>query len=136
MIVVDTNIIAYFVINGMQTSSAQKVFDADPDWSAPQLWKSEMRNVLSLHIWQKLMTLDEALIAINKAEEVIAGREYDVDSHRVIELANASGCSAYDCEFVSLAERIRLPLVTSDKKLLVAFPAIAISTADFVGRSG
>lgn len=131
MIVVDTNIIAYFVINGMQTSSAQKVFDADSDWFAPQLWKSEMRNVLSLHIRQKLMTLDEAFIAINKAEEVISGREYDVDSSRVIELSDKSGCTAYDCEFVSLAETLDVPLVTSDKRLLAAFPDIAVSMESF-----
>ena len=131
MIVVNTNIIAYFVINGTQTASAQKVFDADPDWSAPQLWKSEMRNVLSLHIRQKLMTLDEVFIVMDKAEEVISGREYEVGSHRVIELANASGCTAYDCEFASLAELLNVPLVTFDKKLLAAFPDIAVSIDAF-----
>ena len=34
--------------------------------------------------------------------------------------------------FVSLAERLNLPLVTSDKKLLSAFPHIAVSMNDFI----
>lgn len=50
---------------------------------------------------------------------------------RVIELAAESGCTAYDCEFVSLAERLNVPLVTSDKKMFAAFPEIAISMEAF-----
>lgn len=38
-----------------------------------------------------------------------------------------SGCSAYDCEFVSLARRLHVPLVTNDRQVLKAFPALAIS---------
>jgi predicted nucleic acid-binding protein len=69
---------------------------------------------------------------MNKAIHVIGDNEYDVESARVLKLAHASSCTAYDCEFVCVAEKLDVPLVTSDKKLLAAFPSIAVSMADFV----
>lgn len=51
---------------------------------------------------------------------------------RVLNLASMSGCSAYGCEFVALAEDLGLTLVSFDKKVLRAFPSIAVSPVDFV----
>ncbi len=58
-------------------------------------------------------------------------REYRVESPPVLRLAERSGCAAYDCEFAHLAEQLRLPLVTSDQKVLRAFPATAVSPEAF-----
>ena len=80
------------------------------------------------------MTLDAALLALHSAEEVVAGREYRVSSERVFELVVQSKCTAYDCEYVALAEELGVPLVTADKQLLKAFPKIAVSLAGFVKR--
>jgi predicted nucleic acid-binding protein len=49
----------------------------------------------------------------------------------VLELASRSGCSAYDCEFVALAQDLEVPLVTNDRQILKAFPTIAISPSAF-----
>lgn len=35
------------------------------------------------------------------------------------------GCTAYDCEFVALSQRLGVPLVTLDRALLKAFPRLA-----------
>lgn len=132
MIVVDTNVIAYLVLRNEHSALADSVLETDPIWSAPKLWRSEMRNVLALYVRQAALKLDDAIKGMNKALQVIGDNEYDVDSARVLELAHASGCTAYDCEFVYVAEKRRVPLVTSDKRLLAAFPSIAVSMADFV----
>lgn len=131
MIVVDTNIIAYFLIAGDQTPLAESVYAADLDWAAPRLWRSEMRNLLSLYLRRSEMTIDEAKAVMTNAEILVGENGYDVDSARVLELAAASGCTAYDCEFISLAEVLTAPLVTSDKKLLASFPEIAIPISAF-----
>lgn len=47
MIVVDTNVIAYLMINGEFTDRAKKVFMKDPEWVAPVLWKYEFLNILA-----------------------------------------------------------------------------------------
>ena len=44
----------------------------------------------------------------------------------------ASECSAYDCEYVALAEELAVPLVTAYRQLLRTFPDRAISPKDFV----
>jgi predicted nucleic acid-binding protein len=62
-----------------------------------------------------------------------AGREYAVVSQRVVlHLAKESGCSAYDCEFVSLAMDLGIPLVTADRQVLRAFPNVAMTAELFV----
>ena len=61
----------------------------------------------------------------------MAGREYTVVSDHVLRLAVGSGCSAYDCEFVALAEDLGTRLVTVDRAVLGAFPSRAITPAAF-----
>ena len=47
MIVADTNLFAYFLINGPQTSQAVKAFHRDSAWIAPSIWSIELLNVLA-----------------------------------------------------------------------------------------
>ena len=43
MIIVDTNIIAYFYISGEKSHLAEKLLIANTDWHAPAIWRSEWR---------------------------------------------------------------------------------------------
>ena len=110
----------------------RKVLRKDPEWAAPLLWRSEFRNVLILTVRQGLLSLDQAAQLMEEAEFLMREREYQVASARVLELASQSGCSAYDCEFVALAQDLNTSLVTSDKQLLDAFPSLAQSMEAFV----
>jgi predicted nucleic acid-binding protein len=78
-----------------------------------------------------LINLDEALEAVEEAEQLIAGQEFELASPRVLRLAVTSGSSAYDCEFVALARDLDLPLVTSDRALLARFKPTAVSMREF-----
>lgn len=132
MIVVDTNVVAYLLIDGDQTLAAERVLNKDPYWIAPLLWRSEMRNILTLYVRRSITLPQDAKFIMSKAEMMFVDREYKVNSDKVLDLAFSSGCTAYDCEFVSIAELLDIPLVTSDKKLLAAFPNIAESMEAFV----
>lgn len=132
MIVTDTNLVIHLVVRNENSELAAAVCEADPVWVAPVLWRSEFRNALAKYLLFGGMTLDAALVALRSAEEIIGGREYQVSSEKVLELVVQSKCSAYDCEFVALAMDLGVPLVTTDKQILRAFPKIAVAMGKFV----
>jgi predicted nucleic acid-binding protein len=125
MIVVDTNVLAYLWLPGERTAQAERLFRSDPDWNAPLLWRSEFRNVLAGCLRRGDLGLETALQIVDEAEGQMRGREFSVPSAQVLARVEASDCSAYDCEFVVLAEELGVPLVTADAKLARSFPAVA-----------
>ena len=125
MIVVDTNVLAYLLLPAPTTSAAENLYLSDPAWAAPVLWRSEFRNVLALYLRKGLLPLDQALAVQEQAERLMAGREFQVQSDAVLQLAHASGCSAYDCEFIAVAQDLGTHLFTADRGLRSAFPDIA-----------
>ena len=136
MIVVDTNVLAYLFIEGERTAEAESVLGKDLDWAAPYLWRSEFRNILALYIRQGHLSLVNASAINREAEILMAGGEYEIEAETVLRLAEASKCSAYDCEFAALAQVLKVSLVTSDKKILAAFPETAVSMDRFGLLSG
>ena len=127
MIVVDSNVIAYLYLPGEYTSAAEALLERDPDWAAPILWRSEFRNILAGYLRRKAITFEQATSLQAEAESLLAGAEYEVDSYAVLELVRDSDCSAYDCEFIALAQKLNMQLVTMDKKLLRAFPKCSVA---------
>ncbi len=132
MIVVDTNVIGYLFLTSPHSEQAEQALLKDGDWIAPLLWRSELRNVLTQYIRQQRLLLEDCQQIMRQALELMSGHEYDVDSLMVLELAHQSHCTAYDCEFVALAQVCGVSLVTLDKQLLKSFPEIAISLTQFV----
>ena len=129
MIVVDSNILAYFYLEGEHTAAATALYKQDPAWAAPQLWRSEFRNILAGYMRRGSLSLEQAMERQLAAQELLTGREYVVDSRGVLELVASSACTAYDCEFVALAVQLNAKLVTLDAKLLRAFPLVVVDLA-------
>ena len=132
MIVADTNTIAYLYLPTAQTDDVVSLLHKDPNWVAPLLWRSEFRNVLALYVRKGIIDLSTAIAMQSQAEQQLAENEYSVNSTDVLALASESGCSAYDCEFVSLAKSLDLKLITDDKKLIQMFPEIAMTAGDYL----
>ena len=122
MIVVDTNVIAYLYLPGDRTAAAEALCRKDSEWSAPLLWRSELRNVLTTQIRARRLDLESAQSIQGEAEQLLLGREFTVDSDEVLRLAADSGCLAFDCEFVTLADYLDVPLYSADRRLVERFP--------------
>ena len=133
MIVADTNLIAYLLLTGHRTRQAEAVFESDSVWAAPLLWRSEYRNLPAHYCRRGAFSLSQCFKVCDKAELLVQGREYAVASAPVLALSAESRCSAYDYDFVALAQDLGVPLVTSDRVILKEFPSIAFSLDAFAG---
>lgn len=118
------------MINGQFTEQAVAVRKKDPVWIAPILWESELRSVLMLYIRREGLEIVKAEAVMEQAKRSV--RSCRIDSPPVLRSAFNSGCTSYDCEFVETARERNISLVTEDKKVLAAFPDIAVSMNDFV----
>lgn len=132
MIVADTNLLVYFFLPGPFQPHAENVLKKDGDWIAPFLWRSEFRNVLAHAIRQSQITLPQAQIFMREALTFMHEREYHPLPDDVLRLIANSRCSAYDCEFVALAQEMGITLVSQDKQILKEFPQFAVSLEAFM----
>jgi predicted nucleic acid-binding protein len=129
MIVVDTNVLAWLHLRADLGDRVDAWFREDPDWAAPYLWRSEFRNVLAGYVKRRDLDLPAAIRLFDSAADLVQGREHAPDSGLVLQLANQSGHSAYDCEFVALAMELNAPLLTADRRLAERFPEHAVLLA-------
>lgn len=127
MIVVDTNVIAYLMLPGDLTAAAEALLESEPNWVAPPLWKSEFRSILAGYMRRGTLSLQQATEIQTAAEDLLAGNEANPESKAILQLVAESQCSAYDCEFVALAQQLECALYTMDTKVLNAFPETAKS---------
>ena len=134
MIVADSNVIAYCWLKTPMTSVAQQVRTADPDWHVPLLWRSELRSALAGYLRAGQLSGAHVRQRMREVERELHGSEHLVSSDAVIRVVEASGLSAYDAEFVALAEELGVVLVTEDKMVLKTFPSLAVSMERFLGH--
>jgi predicted nucleic acid-binding protein len=131
MIVADTNLVAYLLIEGEKTPAARRVWREDAHWLLPPLWRSEFLNVLTLTVRASVLTEAQALRTWRVATALFSRSEREPTGEAVLEAAVRLGLSAYDAQFVVLAEAQGVPLVTGDRKILRACPGLAVSLESF-----
>lgn len=139
MIVIDAMIAAYALIKvpGF-TGDVNHALEKDAICASPPLWRSELRNVLLQYVRSRDenipgtdLELGDALRKMEKAERLLAGRTFEVKTEAVMRVAEESGLSAYDSEYVALAKDLGTKLLTTDQSVLDAFPETAVHPKDF-----
>jgi predicted nucleic acid-binding protein len=131
VIVVDTNILAYRWLPRGPAAAVEALLRFDPEWAAPFLWRSELRNVLAGYLHRGDLDVSTAENVMRHAATSLLGGEHFVSDEAVLKLVARSKCSAYDCEFVALAQSLDVPLVTEDRQLLATFPRVCHSLRRF-----
>lgn len=132
MIVVDTHIIAYMTFKTAHTEVVQLLHSAVSAWAVPALWRSEFLNVMSIFYKKALLEREELVPALSFAEKLCGGREFYVSNLEILQLVMSSSCSSYDCEYVALAKKMNVPLITYDKQILKEFPTLAFIPEDYL----
>ena len=80
------------------------------------------------------LSLAGAVDAFEQADRLVTDADLQDATEACLKLAAEGSISAYDAEFVFVAERLGKPLVSGDRKLLKAFPGRVLSPEEFVAR--
>lgn len=132
MIVVDTNVLTYLSVEGEKTAVAQLAYHKDGHWVAPTLWQHEMLNVLATHVRRGVLSQTNVLDAWQNCQLLLNGRSYDVDLEAALRLAIQEAITAYDAQFVLLAQTLGCSLLTEDSQLVKKFPGLAVTLNGFL----
>ena len=130
MIVVDTQILVHAATENPLAHLAAGVRGKDAEWHTSPLWRTEFRSMLAGALRRGALGMEAGLRAFALAERHLKS-EVPVDTAALLALVSRSRCSAYDLEFVAVAQALGVRLVTNDKQILADFPTIAISPEAF-----
>jgi predicted nucleic acid-binding protein len=130
MLLVDTNVVAYLLIEGDYTEAAQELRTRDSDWRSEAFLLVEFTNVLVSSIARKRMTLSMAEDFLAKAAALFDGKLGRIPHASALAIATRHRVSAYDARFLSLADQLGSRLITEDATLRAAAPALTQSLAE------
>jgi predicted nucleic acid-binding protein len=131
VILVDTNILAYLMIEGDRTTEAQALYVRDPDWRNEAFILVEFTNVLTTYVRTKALTHKQGSELLTQAQAILPTLT-SVQHAQAFETATELGISAYDGRFIALAKQMKSKLVTEDAKLRAAVPAWTVFLGDLV----
>jgi predicted nucleic acid-binding protein len=125
--VVDTNVLAYFVLGTAEyVDEARRFMDALDEAWAPALWEAELTNALWMAVRHDILSLDEAVSRLTLADNLgIHSVPNRTLWQGALVRAHQTKIAVYDTLFVELAAREKLRFATFDAALLKAFPDIA-----------
>jgi len=131
MIVIDTNVLAYLLIEGDRTAETQALRLADPDWRSDPFLLVEFSNLLATQVKAQALSAAQAEALLETAAQQIA-EWCEAPHEEVLALAIDRQISAYDARFIACARRLGAPLVTEDSRLRAATPGLSVSIAEAV----
>lgn len=129
MVLVDTNILAYLLIQGDRTAAAQALYERDPDWRSEAFIFVEFSNILATYVRSNLLTRDGGTDLLGEAQRRLSAL-VNVEHHHALDVATEFGISAYDARFISSARQMRTRLITEDARLRRAVPDWTSSLSD------
>ena len=128
MVVVDTNVIAYLLIQGDRTKQAQALFAQDSDWRSEAFLLVEFSNVLATYRRMGALNSQQTESLLTEAARRV--RELlNVPNLQALRGAERYAVSAYDARFLAAEDALGSKLVTEDAKLRAAAPELTRSLA-------
>jgi predicted nucleic acid-binding protein len=133
--VIDTNVVAYFLLGTMPfASEAERFMAVAKHGLAPVVWEAELANVVWMAIRAGTLSAEDGAARLRAASHI------GIDSVPIGALCQGalvrsvtSGIAVYDTLFVELAVRVGAPLATFDRGILRAFPGVAARPGALAG---
>lgn len=130
--VIDTNVVAYLLLGTEgYIDEARACLTTVSHPIAPAHWEAELANVVWMAVRAGILPVSEGPVRLSLA------RRLGVESMATATLCQgallrsvSSGVAVYDTLFVELAARTGCPLLTFDKAVIKAFPAVAMRPRD------
>lgn len=132
MIAVDSNILAYLLIDGGRTAEARMLLERDPDWHSDVFALVELTNIFATSIRAGQLDFSRATNALAEAQALIDPGLHAVAHAETLILANRFRISAYDARYLGVALALGVPLVSEDRRLRKAAPELTRSLADAI----
>jgi predicted nucleic acid-binding protein len=121
VLLVDTNVLAYLLIEGDRTPAAQALYKRDPDWRSEAFILVEFSNVLATYVRTRALTVEQGLELLARAQSIMPSLANASHAH-ALETAVQLRISAYDGRFISVAKELGTKLITEDAKLRTTAP--------------
>lgn len=135
MIVVDANVLAFYVIEGKRTTDANILREMDAEWIVPAFWRIELQSILWKYSCIGGMPIEKALDLLDKAIAIFSPNEVAPAPDIVLRDALNWKITVYDAQYVSLARQFGVRCVTEDVPVQKACPDIAISLENFLKQA-
>lgn len=135
MIVVDVNVLSFYLIDGEHTPKAHILKEVDAEWIVPAFWCVEFQSILWKYVRFGGMPTEKALELLDQALAMFSANEAMPPPDMVLRNALNWGITVYDAQYVSLARQFGVCCVTEDTLVQKACPDIAVSLANFIKRS-
>ena len=126
---VDASLAVKWLIPEPFSPDAEAWLEGDPDLFVPELFFAEIPNVLWKKVARHEVSEDEARLA----QRALRDLSFNVVSNQglaesALDLAFKLRGNAYDCFYLAVAIAFDAPLVTADRKLVVALKATPYAT--------
>ena len=127
--VIDTSILIPAFVDAPISASARRVVDPKAKWILPPLWRFEFTSAMVTLVRAGEIDSATAFGMMDDARTSVVNREVPVDQNQVLRTAVRYKISAYDAQYISLAEEYGTVCVTADEELLKKVPDHTISLA-------
>jgi predicted nucleic acid-binding protein len=127
VLLIDTNILVYFYLQGIQTLAVRELARRDHDWQSESYLLIELSNVLTSYLVAGILPLEHAQKVFVQAQQKMSGALHTVPHLEVLAICHQYKVTAYDARFLLLAQNLGCKLVTEDKKLRAAAPDLTQS---------
>ena len=136
MIVVDANILCALLLPTQRRPAVRTLYRHDRAWVAPHHVHVEYAHafVRAARAGRISRRRTRRHVLFNRG--IVVDPPVPTDLAAVIDLALDENCGAYDAQYVWLARRLGLPLLTYDGPVLRNFPGVATTPEDYLAARG